>query len=142
MTSGRVRRLIRMTDATFTGVLTVAVPVSDQDRSKTLLQQCGFEPRMDAELRPGFRWIELGLPGVPTTVSLVRAGDQLPAGVDTGIRLATADARAAHARLQGLGLDVGELLDWENVPLMFEFRDPDGNRFYVTEATLENASTS
>jgi hypothetical protein len=118
---------------TFTGVITVAVPVTDQDRTKSLLEGLGFETRMDAELQEGFRWVELGLPAAATTVSLVRTGDELPAGIDTGIRLATADARAAHDKVSGLGLEVGELLDWESAPLMFEFRDHDGNRFYVTE---------
>jgi hypothetical protein len=93
----------------------------------------GFETSMDAELQPGFRWVELRLPGAATTLALVRTGDELPTGIDTGIRLATADARAAHAKLSGLGVDVGELLDWESAPLMFSFVDPDGNRFYVTE---------
>jgi catechol 2,3-dioxygenase-like lactoylglutathione lyase family enzyme len=120
-------------DPTFAGVLTVAVPVSDQDRSKALLEELGFRTTMDAELQEGFRWIELALPNAATTISLVHSGDELPAGIDTGIRLATADARAAHARLEALGLEVGELLDWETAPLMFEFRDPDRNRFYVTE---------
>lgn len=119
--------------STFTAVLTVAVPVSDQDRTKALLEGLGFEVRTDAELQPGFRWVELAVPGADTTLSLVQTGDELPTGVDTGVRLATADARAAHAELQRLGLDVGELLDWETAPLMFEFRDPDGNRLYVTE---------
>jgi len=118
---------------TFTAVLTVAVPVSDQDRAKALLEQFGFEPRMDAELQEGFRWIELGLPGAATTVSLVAAGDELPAGIDTGIRLATPDARATHQALRELGVDVGELLDWETAPLMFEFHDHDRNVFYVTQ---------
>jgi catechol 2,3-dioxygenase-like lactoylglutathione lyase family enzyme len=118
----------------FTGVITVAVPVSDQDRTKALLEDLGFEARMDAELQEGFRWIELALPGASTTISLVRAGDELPAGIDTGIRLATSDARAAHADLSRRGLEVGELLDWESAPLMFEFRDPDGNMIYVTES--------
>src|SRR4051812_15030400 len=118
---------------TFTAVITVAVPVSDQDRTKSLLEQLGFETRMDAELQPGFRWVELALPGADTTVSLVRRGDELPAGIDTGIRLATPDARAAHAALDARGLHVGQLLDWESAPLMFEFRDPDGNTFYVTQ---------
>jgi hypothetical protein len=69
----------------------------------------------------------------------VRAGDELPAGIDTGIRLTTPDARAAHATLRQLGLDVSDLLDWETAPLMFSFLDPDGNRFYVSEATDEDA---
>jgi len=125
-----------MTDvrSTFSGLITVAIPVSDQDRSKALLERLGFSTTMDAELQPGFRWLELALPGGGTTISLVAAGDELPAGIDTGIRLATPDARAAHATVEGLGLDAGELLDWETAPLMFSFVDPDGNRYYVTEA--------
>ena len=124
-----------MSTTTFTAVITVAVPVTDQDRTKALLEQLGFETRMDAELQEGFRWVELGLAGHATTISLVRAGDELSAGVDTGIRLATSDARTAHATLDELGLEVGQLLDWETAPLMFSFLDPDGNRYYVTEAT-------
>jgi catechol 2,3-dioxygenase-like lactoylglutathione lyase family enzyme len=124
-----------MKTTTFTGVITVAVPVTDQDRTKGLLEGLGFETRFDAELQEGFRWVELGLGGVATTISLVHAGNDLPAGIDTGIRLATGDARAAHAALAELDLEVGELLDWETAPLMFSFLDPDGNRFYVTEVT-------
>jgi hypothetical protein len=118
---------------TFTNVFTVAVPVTDQDRAKATLEQLGLTTSMDAELQPGFRWVELALPGGGATISLVLAGDELAAGVDTGIRLGTPDARAAHATITGLGLRAGALLDWERAPLMFEFDDHDGNRFYVTE---------
>jgi catechol 2,3-dioxygenase-like lactoylglutathione lyase family enzyme len=124
-----------MTDAkaTFSGVLTVAIPVTDQEASKGLLEGLGLTTTMDAELQPGFRWIELALPDGGATVSLVATGDGLPAGIDTGIRFGTPDARAAHEALLERGLDVGELLDWETAPLMFSFLDPDGNRYYVTE---------
>jgi hypothetical protein len=54
--------------------------------------------------------------------------------VDTGIRLESADARAAHDAVTAAGLDAGELLDWPGVPLMFSFTDLDGNRFYVSES--------
>ncbi len=118
----------------FTTLRTVAVPVSDQDRTKALFEAVGLTTTMDAELQPGFRWIELALTGGEATLALVTTGDELPTGIDTGIRLVTGDARAAHAALSELGLDVGELLDWKSVPLMFSFLDPDGNRFYVSEA--------
>jgi len=118
----------------FTKLQTVAIPVDDQDRTKALLEDLGFTTMMDEELQPGFRWVELAFPdGEGATLSLVRAGDELPAGIDTGIRLLTTDARAAHALVAGKGLDVGELLDWESAPLMFSFLDHDGNRFYVSE---------
>src|SRR5215204_4526118 len=118
----------------FTSLQTVAVPVRDQERTKALFEGLGFTTAMDVELQPGFRWIELALPDGGATVSLVTSGDQLPAGIDTGIRLVTGDARTARGALSEHGLEVGELLDWESVPLMFSFVDFDGNRFYVSEA--------
>ncbi len=118
----------------FTSVPTVAIPVSDQDRSKELFERLGLTTTMDAELQPGFRWIELAPPGGGTTLALVAAGEELPAGIDTGIRLTTPDARAAHEAVRAEGLEAGDLLDWETAPLMFSFRDPDGNRLYVSEA--------
>jgi catechol 2,3-dioxygenase-like lactoylglutathione lyase family enzyme len=123
-----------MTDAPFTGLMTIAVPVADQDAAKSLYERLGFVATMDNELQPGFRWIEMAPPGGGTTIALVRTGDGLPTGIDTGIRLATPDARSAHRVVAAAGLDVGELLDWETAPLMFSFVDPDGNRFYVTQS--------
>jgi hypothetical protein len=122
-----------MNATTFTGVITVAVPVTDQDAARSLFERLGFSIRIDTELQPGFRWIEMAAPSGGTTVSLVRAGPELPTGIDTGIRLATTDARAAHATVSEVGLEVGELLDWDTAPLMFSFVDHDGNRFYVSE---------
>jgi hypothetical protein len=120
----------------FKSVRNVAVPVTDQDRSKSLLEQLGFTVSMDTELRPGFRWIEMDLPGGEASLALVRTGPDLPTGIDTGIRLATDDARAAHAAVEAADLEAGELLDWPNVPLMFSFVDLDGNRFYVSETSV------
>ena len=123
-----------MTDTTlFTGLANVAIPVTDQDRTKALFESLGFETTRDADLGGGFRWIEVAPPGSGTAVALVAAGEGLPCGIDTGIRLVAPDARAAHAVLADRGLDVGELLDWPTAPLMFTFTDPDGNRLYVME---------
>lgn len=135
MNSAVCLRLLSMNHATttFTGLSTVAIPVTDQDRTKALLEGLGFETRFDADLGDGFRWVELATPGAVTSIALVASDENLPTGVDTGIRLVTPDARAAHADLLALGLPVGELLDWPTAPLMFSFCDPDGNRLYVAE---------
>ena len=125
-----------MTTNMFKNVRSVAVPVTDQDRTKALLEKLGFTASIDAELQPGFRWIEMDLAGGDASVALVRTGPELPTGIDTGIRLATDDARAAHAAVEAAGLDAGELLDWPDVPLMFSFVDLDGNRFYVSETSV------
>ncbi|MCV7423099.1 glyoxalase [Mycobacterium yunnanensis] len=122
-----------MTEEIFTALQCVAIPVTDQDRAKALFENLGFASTMDTELQPGFRWIELAPPAGGTSISLVMTGDDLPTGIDTGVRLLTGDARAARATLVELQLEVGELLDWESAPLMFAFRDFDGNRFYVTQ---------
>jgi catechol 2,3-dioxygenase-like lactoylglutathione lyase family enzyme len=122
-----------MTTPTFTGIHTVAVPVTDQERTKALFERLGLQTGLDTELQPGFRWIEMALADTTTSLALVQTGPELPTGIDTGIRLTTPDARAAHASVIELGLDAGELLDWETAPLMFSFTDYDGNRFYVSQ---------
>lgn len=123
-----------MTTTRLTGVHTVAIPVTDQDRALAFYTETlGFEVRMDGELQEGFRWIEVAPPGSATSVALVAAGDGLPAGVDTGIRLTTSDAAADHAAFTDAGASTGELLRWEGVPPMFSLRDVDGNTLYVME---------
>src|SRR5438876_7359078 len=110
-----------MTTKLFTNIRTVAVPVTDQDRTKSLFEQLGFTVSMDADLQPGFRWIEMELAGGEASLALVRTGPELPTGIDTGIRLVAVDARTAHAAVQTAGLEAGDLLDWPGVPLMFSF---------------------
>lgn len=121
--------------ATITGVHTIGVPVTDQDRAVTFyVETLGFEKRLDAPMpRFGGRWIEVAPRGSEVTVALVPAGDGKPSGVETGIRLTTTDAAALHERLEAAGVTVGELLRWPGVPPMFFFRDPDGNRLEIVQ---------
>lgn len=119
---------------TITGVLTVGVPVVDQDRALAFyVDTLGFETRRDAALGPGLRWIEVAPPGAPITVALVQAHDGVPAGVETGLRLATSDVEGAHADLHARGVHVDEVLRWPGVPPMFAFRDQDGNGLEIVE---------
>jgi catechol 2,3-dioxygenase-like lactoylglutathione lyase family enzyme len=123
-----------MPTTTITTIRTVAIPAADQDRSLAFfVDKLGFEKQMDAELAEGFRWIEVAAPGSPVSVAIVAASDELPTGVDTGIRFVTTDAAAEHTSMTEEGVDVGELLDWPGVPLMFSFTDVDGNRYYLSE---------
>jgi catechol 2,3-dioxygenase-like lactoylglutathione lyase family enzyme len=123
-----------MTSTTITTIRTVAIPAADQDRSVAFfVDRLGFEKRMDAELAEGFRWIEVAPPGSDVSVAIVAASSELPAGVDTGIRFVATDAEAEHASMEQQGVDVGELLRWPGVPLMFEFRDLDRNTYYLAE---------
>lgn len=119
---------------TISNVRTIGVPVSDQDAARAFfVDRLGFETQLDAELRPGFRWVEVAAPGSPVSVALVAASEASPSGVDTGIRFTTPDAEAEHAAMTAAGVDVDELLRWPGVPPMFDFRDPDGNTYYVSQ---------
>ena len=119
-----------------TEALTAIVPVADQDRALAFYtDKLGFETRRDDPLPQfGGRWIEVAPAGAKITLSLVPAREGVPAGIETGIRLAARDASAVHAALQDRGVDVGELLRWPGVPAMFAFHDEDGNGLEIVEA--------
>lgn len=112
---------------------TVAIPVTDQDRAlEFYLGKLGFEKRMDVPFGGGQRWVEVAPPAAATTIALVRAGDGVSAGIDTGIRLTSEDAKADHADLLARGVDADlEVMRMGGVPAMFAFRDPDGNRLVI-----------
>jgi lactoylglutathione lyase len=117
-------------------VLTIGVPVSDQDRAlQFYLDRLGFEKRRDVPVPQfGGRWIEVAPAAAMVTLALVPARENAPAGVQTGIRLKTADAAAVHTELASRGVEVGELLRWPGVPPMFALRDQDGNGLEIVEA--------
>ena len=126
-----------MTDQTrahINGVRTVGIPVRDQDRAlEFYAETLGFEKLMDAPVEQlGGRWIEMSPPGSAITIALTHAREDV-AGVDTRIRFTTDDAAALHSQLSASGVDVDELLLWDGIPPMFDFRDPDGNVLYVSE---------
>jgi len=118
-----------------TDIRTIAVPVTDQDRAlEFYTKTLGFEVRMDAPLpQIGGRWIVVAPPGAGAAIALTPASDDTPVGTDTGIRLATADAAAAHADLTAQGVDTGDLLTWPGIPPMFTLQDPDHNRLYLVQ---------
>ena len=125
-----------MTDrpTAITHVATAAVPVADQERALAFYtDQLGFETVRDVPFGPGQRWLEVAPSGGGATIAIAPLGDATP-GIDTGIRLTTADAAADHAALQGRGVDVDtEILRYPGVPPMFSLRDPDGNTLYIVE---------
>ncbi|WP_433168216.1 VOC family protein [Kribbella sp. CA-247076] len=117
----------------FSGIRTIGVPVGDQDRAVAFYTgRLGFEVVMDAPLPElGGRWIVVAPPGAPTNLALTPATGDGP--VDTGVRLVTADAAAAHEHLTTEGVDTDELISWPGVPPMFTFRDQDGNTLYAVQ---------
>ena len=119
-----------------TGIRTVGVPVADQDRAVDFyVGVLGLQKRVDVPLAQlGGRWIEVAPPGSAMTIALVPARPGSATGVNTEIRLTTADAASLREDLRGRGVDVGELLRWQDAPPMFAFRDPDGNGLEIVES--------
>ena len=116
-------------------VRTVSIPVGDVDRALDFYTtKLGFEVRLDVPYGDGKRWIEVAAPGASTSIALAPPGPGQHPGVDTGIRLTTADVEADHAGLKARGADVdAEILRWPNSPPMFQVRDPDGNLLRVIQ---------
>jgi lactoylglutathione lyase len=121
---------------TITDVRTIAIDVRDQDTALAFYTNTlGFEKRLDTPISPTTRWIEVAPRGAGTSIALTEAGDaSAPVGTETGIRFTVPDAEAEREALRARGVTVGELLRWDDVPTMFTFDDPDGNRFVVVEA--------
>jgi lactoylglutathione lyase len=122
-----------MTTTSITDVRTIGVNVINQDEAIAFyIDKLGFEKRLDAPISPTMRWIEVAPPGANTSLALT-AEDASHEATDTGVRFSVPDAAAEHATMRDRGVDVGELLRWDDIPPMFSFDDPDGNRFYVVE---------
>lgn len=118
-----------------TGILNVAVPVDDH--TACLAFYCdtlGMEVRRDASFGPGLRWVEVAPAGSTTTIALAPRPEGAPRAIDTGVRLGTADAEAAHAELRAADVQVDDILRVPGVPPMFSLRDPEGNRLYIVES--------
>jgi lactoylglutathione lyase len=119
---------------TITDVRTIGVNVRDQGKALAFFTDTlGFEKRLDAPTGPAMRWIEVAPPGASTSIALNATEHAQEVGSDTGIRFTVPDASAERASMEASGVAVGELLRRPDVPPMFAFEDPDGNRFYIVE---------
>jgi len=114
----------------------VLVPVADQDAAIAFYtEKLGFALAADVPFGEGDRWVEVAPGGGGTAISLVPPrGDYQPPRM-TGIALVSRDPRGDHAALQEKGVDVdAELMGGDGtVPLMFFFRDHDGNQLMLVE---------
>jgi catechol 2,3-dioxygenase-like lactoylglutathione lyase family enzyme len=115
----------------------VAVSVADTDRAIDFyVNTLGFEKVVDVPMGENMRWVEVALPGTPTTIALAPPPQGKEAGgSETGICLDTSDVEADHAALKAAGVDVdAEVSRYGGpVPPMFWLRDPDGNSLLIVE---------
>jgi len=117
-----------------TGVRTIGVPVRDQGKALEFYTTVlGFSMRLDVLTPAGTHWIEVAPASGGPSIALVQEHDQVLAGIETGIRLTTADAEADHAAMLAHGVAASDVLRWPGVPPMFSFRDQDGNSLELVQ---------
>lgn len=124
-----------------TRILSVSVPVADQDRALAFYTDVlGFELRTDVEVWPGARLVEVVPPGSEVGLVLLPPDSQLPMAV----RMGTPDAAAAHTRVREAGatLHNDEVLRLDGIAPMFFFADPDGNGLVYLQEPDPGAGSS
>lgn len=123
-----------------TRVLSVSVPVADQDAAlKFYTEVLGCELRTDVEVWPGARLVEVVPPGSSVALVLLPPDSEIP----VAIRLGTDDAQQAHDKIRAAGVTLhnDELIRMDGVPPMFSFTDPDGNGLVYLEDTDHGGRT-
>lgn len=114
----------------------VIVPVSDQDAAIAFYtEKLGFTVSMDMPYGEGDRWVEVTPPGGGSGIALSPGMGEFQPGRETGIALTSSDPRADHEDLKQKGVQVDEELMGGDgtVPLLFMFRDADGNGLMIVE---------
>lgn len=114
----------------------VMVPVSDQDEAIAFYtEKLGFSLAADVPFAETERWVEVAPPGGGTSLALVPPRGDYQPGRNTGVALTSADPRSDHAELKANGVDVDEELMGGDgtVPLLFFFRDHDGNHLMIVQ---------
>ena len=114
----------------------VIVPVSDQDAAVAFYtEKLGFSVTMDVPYGEDDRWVELSPPGGGSGIAVSPGMGEFQPGRETGIALTSVDPRADHEELKSKGVQVDdELMGGDGtVPLLFMFRDQDGNGLMVVE---------
>src|SRR5439155_7118277 len=98
-------------------------------------EKLGFSVTSDIPFGEGDRWVEVTPADGGAAVALTRPQGDFQPGRDTGIALMSPDPRADHEELKGKGVEVDqELMGGDGVvPLLFMFKDQDGNGLMVVE---------
>jgi catechol 2,3-dioxygenase-like lactoylglutathione lyase family enzyme len=115
----------------------VSVPLSDQDRSMAFYTQTlGLELIAEEDMHSGLRWVEVGLPGAETSISLVTWLESMQPGSLRGLILLTEDIDRDHDELSRQGVEFLGPIEEQHWGRFVQFKDPDGN-VLVLQQSLE-----
>ena len=112
----------------------VSVPVSDPDRAKAFyVEVLGFEVLADTQITDDMRWVQVGLPGAQTSLTLVTWFPSMPAGSSKGLVIETDDLEADITLITEAGVPVSPIEEqpWGRFVTL---ADPDGNGIIVQDS--------
>jgi len=115
----------------------LSIPVKEQEAAKDFYRNVlGFQVLRDDLMGENQRWVQLGLPGAQTSITLVNWFDAMPPGCLRGLVLGTADLAGDHTDLREQGVEISEIeaAPWGRYAT---FTDPDGNGWVLQEAPAE-----
>ncbi|WP_233524420.1 VOC family protein [Mucilaginibacter conchicola] len=104
----------------------ISIPVTDQQRAKEFYIKFGFTLIVENPFQNGANWIQLGLPGGGTTITLVNWFPQLTPGCIAGYVIKCDDLDATLEGLKEKGIEAGnaDKTPWGRFATV---KDPDGN---------------
>jgi catechol 2,3-dioxygenase-like lactoylglutathione lyase family enzyme len=111
----------------------VSVPVSDVDRAKAFyVDQAGFVADHDHRVSDELRFVQLTPPGSACSIAFGVGLSEAEPGSVQGLQLVVEDIQAAHAELEGRGVQVSDVQEFPWGSFVF-FQDPDGNGWAVQQ---------
>jgi predicted enzyme related to lactoylglutathione lyase len=116
-------------------VSVISVPVSDQDRAKRFYtDQLGLAVVTESTFGDDLRWIQLGIPGAQTTLTLVTWFDEMPPGSLRGLVIDCEDLDKEYQALTERGVTF--LGPPSRLPggIFAILTDPDGNQIALRQA--------
>ena len=110
----------------------ISVPVSNQAVSKESYLKIGFEIIIEAPMGDGNTWLQLGLPGQATSISLVNWFSNMAPGSMQGLVVKSEDIEKEAAELKAKGVNIKDIdpTPWGKFAT---FYDPDGNSLILRE---------
>ena len=109
-----------------TSIEVISIPVTDQQAAKDFYIKIGFELIVEADMGNGATWVQLGLPGQGTSITLVNWFEQMSPGAMQGLVLKSEDIEKEVADLAAKGIEV-KPIDQTPWGKFASFSDPDGN---------------
>jgi len=110
----------------------VSIPVSDQEKSKEFYQKIGFELIIESDMGNGSKWVQLGLAGQTTSITLVNWFPKSVPGSMQGLVVRTNDIEKDVEELKAKDVKVDNIdpTPWGKFAT---FYDPDGNSLVLRQ---------